>query len=89
MHALLHKALEMSGDEDLKTVLGELEQAEEERGGIIAQLEKDRNILVSKIKELERVMVAHGGLGGVMQAQTDRDTLVAKVKQLEDAMSGL
>lgn len=89
MHALLQKALAMTGDEDLKTVLGELEQAEEERGGIVAQLEKDRNTLVAKIKEFEQVMLAHGGFASVMRAQADRDVLVAKVKQLEDAMNGL
>ena len=89
MNSLLQRALAMASDEDLKTVLGELEQAEEERWGIVAQLERDRNTLVTKIGELEHVMRAHGGFGSVMQAKTDRDLLVAKVKQLEDAMSGL
>jgi hypothetical protein len=42
--------------EEIKMMLEELENAEEEREGIISQLQRDRDLLVGKVKELEQAM---------------------------------
>jgi hypothetical protein len=42
--------------EEIRMMLEELESAEEEREGVISQLQRDRDLLVGKVKELEQAM---------------------------------
>lgn len=42
--------------EDIRQMLEELEGAEEERESTISQLQKDRDLLIAKVRELEQAM---------------------------------
>jgi cell shape-determining protein MreC len=60
VQALIRKALTLAEEEEemeeLRSMLEELENAQEEREGVITQLQKDRNLLVTKVRELEQAM---------------------------------
>lgn len=60
VRSLIRKALALAEEEeetdDIRIMLEELESAEEEREGTILQLQKDRDLLVCKVKELEQAM---------------------------------
>lgn len=60
MRALIGKAMALAEEEDetdeIRAMLEELENAEEERDCTIIQLQKDRDLLVAKVKELEQAM---------------------------------
>jgi hypothetical protein len=60
VRALIRRAMALAEEdeetEDIRVMLEELETAEEERDLIVAQLQKDRDILISKVKELDQAM---------------------------------
>lgn len=60
VRSLIRKAMTLAEEEEeteeIKMMLEELENAEEEREGIISQLQRDRDLLVGKVKELEQAM---------------------------------
>jgi hypothetical protein len=56
---LIRKAMALAEEEEteeIRMMLEELESAEEEREGVISQLQRDRDLLVGKVKELEQAM---------------------------------
>ncbi|CAK9869456.1 unnamed protein product [Sphagnum jensenii] len=60
VQALIRKALTLAEEEEemeeIRSMLEELENAQEEREGVITKLQKDRNLLVTKVRELEQAM---------------------------------
>jgi hypothetical protein len=60
---LIRKAMALAEEEeeteDIRQMLEELESAEDERELSISQLQKDRDLLIAKVRELELAM---GGL---------------------------
>jgi hypothetical protein len=60
VRALIRRAMALAEEdeetEDIRIMLEELETAEEERDLIVAQLQRDRDILISKVKELDQAM---------------------------------
>lgn len=60
MRALIRKAMALAEEEeeteDIRQMLEELESAEEEREISIAQIQKDRDLLIAKVRELEQAM---------------------------------
>lgn len=60
VRTLIRKALALAEEEEeqdeIRRMLEELESAEEEREAVASQLQKDRDLLVAKVKELEQAM---------------------------------
>jgi hypothetical protein len=59
IRSLIRKAMALAEEEEteeIRMMLEELESAEEEREGVISQLQRDRDLLVGKVKELEQAM---------------------------------
>ena len=60
MRSLIRKAMALAEEEeeteDIRQMLEELEGAEEERESTISQLQKDRDLLIAKVRELEQAM---------------------------------
>ena len=60
VRSLIRKAMALAEEEeeteDIRQMLEELEGAEEERESTISQLQKDRNLLIAKVRELEQAM---------------------------------
>lgn len=60
MRSLLRKAMALAEEEEdieeIRQMLEELEGAEEEREVTISQLQKDRDVLIAKVRELEKAM---------------------------------
>jgi hypothetical protein len=63
VRSLIRKAMALAEEEeeteDIRQMLEELESAEDERELSISQLQKDRDLLIAKVRELELAM---GGL---------------------------
>lgn len=49
-------AEEEDDTDDIRVMLEELETAEEERDSVVLQLQRDRDILIAKVKELDQAM---------------------------------
>jgi hypothetical protein len=59
IRSLIRKAMALAEEEEteeIRMMLEELESAEEEREGVISQLQRDRDLLIGKVKELEQAM---------------------------------
>ncbi|KAL2630102.1 hypothetical protein R1flu_014788 [Riccia fluitans] len=60
VRALIRRAMALAEEEedteDIRTMLEELETAEEERDSVVLQLQRDRDILIAKVKELDQAM---------------------------------
>ncbi|KAG0567966.1 hypothetical protein KC19_7G175800 [Ceratodon purpureus] len=60
VRSLIRKAMALAEEEeeteDIRQMLEELEGAEEERESTISQLQKDRDLLIAKVRELEQAM---------------------------------
>ncbi|CAM6090440.1 unnamed protein product [Calypogeia fissa] len=60
VRALIRRAMALAEEdedtEDIRVMLEELETAEEERDGVVLQLQRDRDILIAKVKELDDAM---------------------------------
>ena len=60
MRSLIRKAMALAEEEeeteDIRQMLEELEVAEEERETTIAHLQRDRDLLIGKVRELEQAM---------------------------------
>lgn len=60
MRALIRKAMALAEEEeeteDIRQMLEELESAEEEREMSISQIQRDRDLLIAKVRELEQAM---------------------------------
>ncbi|BBN09410.1 hypothetical protein MPTK1_4g19570 [Marchantia polymorpha subsp. ruderalis] len=60
VRALIRRAMALAEEEDdtddIRVMLEELETAEEERDSVVLQLQRDRDILIAKVKELDQAM---------------------------------
>ena len=59
VRSLIRKAMALAEEddtEDIRQMLEELESAEDERELSISQLQRDRDLLVAKVRELEQAM---------------------------------
>lgn len=60
VRALIRKAMALAEEEeeteDIRQMLEELESAEEEREISISQIQRDRDLLIAKVRELEQAM---------------------------------